>query len=52
MSPELAVKAIGAIHKLAIEMGRGTAAPRHEYDQAIAVLDKMKAAHPEWNKPR
>lgn len=31
-----------AIHKLAIEIGRGSASPRCEYDIAIERLDEIK----------
>ena len=39
---ELAKLAVWAVHKLAIEIERGTAAPRAEYDWAIEHLDEMK----------
>ena len=39
---ELAALMSGAVHKLAIEIGRGTASPRAEYDWAIERLDEFK----------
>lgn len=36
--------AVCALHKLALEMERGTASPRVEYEEAIACLPAMKAA--------
>lgn len=39
---DLAEIAIAAIHKVAIEIGRGTASPRCEYEAAIERLDEMR----------
>lgn len=41
---ELAKVATTALHKLAVEIGRGTASPRAEYEWAIKRLDEMKRA--------
>lgn len=36
--------AVDALHKLQIEIGRGTAQPKAEYEWAFAQLDDMKAS--------
>jgi hypothetical protein len=44
MSRELQELAVSALHKLAVEYGRGTVAPRYEYDAALERLAEMKSA--------
>ena len=39
---EIAALMFRAVHKLAIEIGRGSASPRAEYDWAIEKLDEFK----------